>query len=113
MERIVGILPAYPPGGLRYCQRIALELVKSPYAVAEIEGILRFEVYPACHQNLVRLAGEWGGFDESLLLERVCPFFGQRLRRRFPQLHGWMFKRHWKRVQAVVIKTRARGLRDS
>ena len=87
-------------------RRIASALATSPYTVGEIEDILRYEVYPACHQNLLCIAGEWGGFDEEWLVERIAPFCGRRPRRRIPRLHAWMFKRHWKKIRPIVDEIR-------
>jgi len=44
-------------------QRIASVLTCSSYTIAEIEEILRYEVYPALRWNLLAIAGEWAGFD--------------------------------------------------
>ena len=87
-------------------RRIASALAASPYTVGEIEEILRCEVYPACHQNLLCIAGEWRGFDGEWLVEHVAPCFGKRPRRRIPRLHAWMFKRHWKKTQQLVDEIR-------
>ena len=87
-------------------KRIAASLAASPYSLAELEEILRYEVYPACHQNLLCIAGEWGGFDEQWLIQRTAPFLGNRPRCRIPQLHAWMFKRHWKMIQPMVDEIR-------
>lgn len=88
-------------------RRIAASLAGSPYSVSELEQILRYEVYPVCRQNLLCIAGEWGGFDEQWLIERITPFYGKWPRRRIPRLHAWMFKRHWKKIQPMVNEIRA------
>jgi hypothetical protein len=87
-------------------KRIAAVLAKSPYTGGEIEDILRHEVYPPCHYNLLCVAGEWGGFDEEWLVERIAPLCGQRPRRRIPCLHAWMFKSHWKKIQPMIDELR-------
>jgi hypothetical protein len=83
-------------------RRIAAALAKSPYTLAEIEEILRYEVYPACHHNLLRMAGDWGAFDEKWLAERIAPLCGKRPRRRMPRLHAWMFGRDWQKIQPMI-----------
>ena len=51
--------------------RIARTLAASPYSEAELNNILLWEVYPACHTNLYWIAGEWSGFDARWLEERI------------------------------------------
>ncbi len=83
-------------------KRIATVLAKSPYTTEEIENILRYEVYPPCHHNLLSVAGEWGGFDERWLVERIAPRCGKRATRKIPCLHSWMFKSHWRKIQPMI-----------
>lgn len=51
--------------------RIADALARSTYAVEELDRILLWEVYPACHSNLLSIAGEWAGFDPAWLEARI------------------------------------------
>ena len=46
-------------------------LAASPYSLAELDAILREEVYPACSFNLSLVAGEWAGFDADWLERRI------------------------------------------
>ena len=78
----------------------------SPYNLADLEEILRYEVYPPCHYNLLCVAREWGGFDEQRLVEKIAPFCGKRPRWRKPLLHRWMFKRHWNKIQPMIDEIR-------
>jgi hypothetical protein len=59
-------------------------LTASPYSVEDIERILIDEVYPICKYNLLSVAGEWAGFDQSWLEERIL----RRLRSPLRRLHA-------------------------
>ncbi len=83
-------------------KRIAAILAKSPYTPAQLEDILRHEVYPVCRQNLLCPAGEWVAFDEQWLAERLAPLCGKKSRWPPPQLHAWTFKRHWEKLQPML-----------
>ena len=50
---------------------VALALASSPFAVDELEAIYRFEVAPVVHANLKIVAGEWAGFGQEWLGERI------------------------------------------
>lgn len=86
--------------------RISDVLARSPYTLTEIEEILRYEVYPPCHYNLLTVAGEWGGFDEQWLVEKIAPLCGKRPQWRTAVLHAWMFKRHWAKIQPMIDEIR-------
>ncbi len=88
-------------------KRIAKVLARSPYSEVELWEILRFEVYPACHFNLLCVAGEWAMFGEEWLTERVAPRCGKRPRFHWPILHWWMFRHHWRKVRDLVRGMRA------
>jgi len=47
------------------------KLAASPYSISELESILIEEVYPVCVGNLLCIAGEWEGFDERWLEEKI------------------------------------------
>jgi hypothetical protein len=46
-------------------------LAQSPYTLDDLRAILAGEVHPACAANLRIPAGEWAGFDESWLEQRI------------------------------------------
>ena len=55
-------------------------LAASPYTLAELDAILRSEIYPVCIHNLFSIAGEWAGFDvqtlEHAILKQKTARFG-------------------------------------
>lgn len=83
-------------------KRIARVLADSPYSEREIWEILRFEVYPPCHFNLLCVAGEWSSFGEGFLTDKVAPRCGRRPRFTWPILHHWMFRAHWNKVRNLL-----------
>jgi hypothetical protein len=46
-------------------------LAASPYSLQELEHILIVEVHPVCRLNLLRVTGEWAGFDPEWLEARI------------------------------------------
>ncbi len=47
---------------------IAWLLAATPFSIAEIRHILKYEVEPACIGNLFLTAGQWAGFDAEWLV---------------------------------------------
>ncbi|MDB2705549.1 hypothetical protein N9Y67_03295, partial [Pseudomonadota bacterium] len=43
----------------------------SIYTIEELKFILNNEVAPAVSENLLSVAGEWAGFDEEWLVNRI------------------------------------------
>ncbi|MCL4853081.1 MAG: hypothetical protein KJZ78_17110 [Bryobacteraceae bacterium] len=87
-------------------RRIAGVLADSPYSERELWEILRFEVYPPCHFNLLCVAGEWALFGEDFLMQKVAPRCDKRPRFAWPVLHRWMFGQHWAKVGAMLRNIR-------
>jgi hypothetical protein len=81
-------------------RRVGAVLATSPYELSELEIILLDEVYPACRSNLFLVAGEWAGFDQDWLRERI-------LRRQ-----SW-FERAWAVFGRAGVRTSSdwRGIR--
>ncbi len=52
-------------------ENIVKALLASPYSIEELKKIMLYEVYPVCRWNLFSLAGEWAGFDEEWLVEKI------------------------------------------
>ncbi|MCD6048688.1 MAG: hypothetical protein K0Q55_91 [Verrucomicrobia bacterium] len=94
-------------------QRIAAVLARSPYSETELWEILRFEVYPPCHPNLLCVAGEWGTFGQAWLMERVAPLCGHRPRFYWPFVYDWMFRDHWAQIRRLLLDLRKQELRSS
>jgi hypothetical protein len=89
-------------------ERVAKILAGSPYSIQELESILLWEVYPACRSNLFWIAGEWAGFNEQWLEQRIL---------RGPSLFmkAWTatlgrlsvhFSRKWKTIKQTIERER-------
>ncbi|MGF1656794.1 MAG: hypothetical protein ACFCU3_07440 [Verrucomicrobiales bacterium] len=78
-------------------ERLAQTLAASPYSVAKIEEILRFEVTPVLQQNLMSIAGEWAGFDPDWLCEKLAPRIDRRPWIRFPVF--LTIKGDWRKIR--------------
>lgn len=87
-------------------ERIAATLAASPYPEQELKDILCFEVYPVCKWNLRIVAGEWAGFGEEWVRERIAPRYGKRPLLRLPLLHWWMIRDHWEAVRSRIAAER-------
>ncbi len=87
-------------------ERIARILAASPYSEKKLEEILLFEVTPVLKANLMCAAGEWTGFDEAWMREKMTPLID---RRPFFDLGiFWLVRRHWRAILCRVSAYRAR-----
>lgn len=50
---------------------IADTLAASPYPIDALHEMLMYDVHPALYLNLMSVAGEWAGFDQAWLVERI------------------------------------------
>jgi len=58
-------------------------LAASPYSLSELDAILADEVFPVCRWNLLAVAGEWAGFGEQWLEQRITKYLSRKLRVHF------------------------------
>lgn len=87
---------------------VARTLAASPYAHDELERILVDEVHPALYFNLLDVAGEWAGFDEAWLVERVQAVRRRPLwRRRLAHLSFGMVRDDWQALVPLIRNARA------
>lgn len=87
-------------------ERIARVLADSPYSEEKLSEILRFEVTPVLKGNLLSIAGEWAGFDEDWLREKLSPRMD--IRPFFRPSVLWMMRRRWRHILALVTDIRAK-----
>lgn len=59
-------------------ERIAAQIVESPYSLEEVKKINKYEVFPVLQPNLLSVAGEWSGFREEWLMEQVIKSLRER-----------------------------------
>jgi hypothetical protein len=91
-------------------ERIAKKLAATGYTENEIEEILMGEVCPVCERNMVSLAGEWLGFNQDWLKEKISPRIGRhpKFRSLFILRHPWIYAWQWKKVKTRMSEIRAR-----
>ena len=78
-------------------------LARSPHSIAEIERILRDEVFPVCSWSGLSLAGEWAGFDEAWLEDRILASLRSRRRWRLGFGHRLVtLSSEWRRTRGAV-----------
>ncbi len=91
------------PDGYRH---IADVIVKARYSAAEAETIYREDVAPAFAANLMSVAGEWAGWSEDYVRERVLEKRGSRvwmITIRF--FMGEDIEEEWSRIAALLPPT--------
>lgn len=52
-------------------ENMAKIIEKSPYTLAEVKNINKYEVFPILQPNLLSVAGVWEGFDEKWLITSI------------------------------------------
>jgi hypothetical protein len=85
--------------------RIAAILVESGYSVEQLAEILYRELLPVLLPNLLSPLGEWAGFDENWLQERILE--REPSSKGFAVIPGkWTLRADWK---ALECKLRGAG----
>jgi hypothetical protein len=96
-------------------ERIGTVMHESGYSMPELREIYLFEVAPIVSPNLLCVAGEWAGFDEDWLFEKIIRF-GKRKGPfiRFFTAIGvgkWIMtyatERHWVKLVEIVKSKRS------
>lgn len=95
-------------------QRIARVCAASPYSAADLDRIMVDEVWRAFGVNLLSVAGEWTGWDETFVKERVLQC--QRRRWRLPWRLNPLarsLRKDWAVVRKHVDRIRAQPAQTS
>lgn len=85
---------------------IARTIVEGGFTVAEAEHALRWDVRPAFYRNLLSIAGEWAGWPEDYVRERVLAMRGARLERLILGSEFFFPRVEWAAVVAQVDRLR-------
>ena len=86
---------------------IARTLAASPYSLDELHEMLMYDVHPALYPNLMSVAGEWAGFDEAWLLERIAMVRRQsRWRRRITHWFARDIGAQWRTLEPMIRAAR-------
>lgn len=90
---------------------IVRTLAASPYSLDELHEMLMYDVHPALHQNLISMAGEWAGFDETWLVERIATIRRQpRWRRRITHWFARDIDVQWRTLAPMIRAARSAAL---
>ncbi len=88
-------------------RQIAFTILDSPYSFDEVRSINKYEVFPVLQANLLSPAGEWAGFDETWLIDKITTRLSNRnklndlgVELRYQALK-WMCKNYWKKLEKI------------
>ena len=88
-------------------RHIAFTILDSPYSLDEVKKINKYEVFPILQPNLLSPAGEWAGFDEDWLVEKILYLIEKKSKIgrvttevTYP-MFKWMCKDYWKKLETV------------
>jgi hypothetical protein len=89
-------------------EHIASTLAASPYPLEALHGMLMYEVHPALYPNLMSVAGEWAGFDDAWLVERITAVRAQpRWRRRITHWFARDIGAQWRTLEPMIQAARS------
>ena len=90
-------------------ERLANTLTQSSFSLAELRKIDLYEVFPLLQPNLLSVAGEWAGFEESWLFRNCERLYNlrnntfHRFKCRFLNKgFYWMRKDDWTKIAEQV-----------
>ncbi len=87
---------------------IVRTLAASPYPLDALHEMLMYDVHPALYMNLMSVAGEWAGFDEAWLLERIEAVRRQpRWRRRISHWFVRDIGVQWRALVPMILAARS------
>ncbi len=87
---------------------IVRTLAASPYSLDELHEMLMYDVHPALYPNLMSVAGEWAGFDDAWLLERIAMARRQpRWRRRITHWFVRDIGVRWRTLEPMIGAARS------
>ena len=90
---------------------IAQKMKQSDYGLDQLSNILMQEVFPVCIPNLHSVAGEWAGFNEDWLVEKITGLKPPNVFQRwFYRKNFWMIKDEWERVVDKFKNTKSGDL---
>jgi hypothetical protein len=87
---------------------IARTLAASSYRLEDLHEMLMYDVHPALYPNLMSVAGEWAGFDETWLVERITAIRRQpRWRRRISHWFVRDIGVQWRALVPMIVAARS------
>jgi hypothetical protein len=89
-------------------QGIAETIISSPYSFEEVKVIDKYEIFLVLQSNLLQVAGEWAGFEEDWLVEKITDSLQNNSKLRifrievYYGLFRWMHKEYWRRLEECL-----------
>ena len=90
-----------------FATHAAREIVEAGYTIGEAEDMLRWEVRPAFYQNLRSVAGEWAGWPDDLVRERVGAYRDNRSIRLLLGRNRYFPDDYWTQTVAEISRLQA------
>ena len=87
---------------------IVRTLAASPFSLEALHEMLMHDVHPALYPNLMSMLGEWAGFDEAWLVERIAATRRQpRWRRRISHWFVRDIGAQWRALSPMIQAARS------
>tara|TARA_R110002020_G_scaffold360232_1_gene572878 strand:- start:25 stop:789 length:765 start_codon:yes stop_codon:yes gene_type:complete len=94
-------------------RHIAFKIIESPYSFEKVKEINKYEIFPVLQPNLMSVAGEWAGFNEEWLINRIQESLSKRNTVKKIGIKGsyltfkWMFKDYWEKLEKVYTELKS------
>ncbi|NKB34916.1 MAG: hypothetical protein GKR91_17610 [Pseudomonadales bacterium] len=96
-----------------HLKQISNVCADSDYSVEEIRNMLYQDVAPVCMPNLLTVAGEWTGFDEEQLIEKISKYKNKKsstIKSLFKPQWGLIARiyigKDWEKVAKLILEKR-------
>ncbi len=87
---------------------IARTLAASPFSLEALHDMLMYDVHPVLYPNLMSMLGEWAGFDDAWLVERIVAVRRQpRWRRRISHWFARDIGVQWRMLAPMIQAARS------
>ncbi|MEM9338875.1 MAG: hypothetical protein AAGA66_09120 [Bacteroidota bacterium] len=93
---------------------ITCKIMNNPYTLDEVKSINKYEVFPVLQPNLLSVAGEWMGFEEEWLVDRIIATIARRniIRKMGIEINyvifKWMQKDDWRKLEQIYQRMKGR-----
>lgn len=82
---------------------VADRIREAEYSIHDAKRILLDELFPALLFNLHDVAGEWAGFEDEWLFERIEKTKNPSLIKRiYHRMNYWMVKDYWNKLEQIM-----------
>lgn len=90
-------------------RHIAKVIKESPYSLAEVKMMNSYEVFPILWTNMISVAGEWSGFDDEWVAQKIIDSLTKRNKLKdvwiglLFKMYKSYFDRHWASVEEYMV----------